>query len=348
VEQRPDAAHGVQMIRSGQFGRKSLSYALQHAFQRWLNGASVGRLLSASIGADPSCATCLRLARPTPTDNARRALFGWLTGKDVEKWGPAVAGDLPEEVRALTAYRAAETEAEQVEILGPHRASAGTCWPTPPAARPSGRRSPGRWAAQALRMNLNTLLRHERVTDDADMAAYVAGRIADPDEVRRARQFPYQYFAAHLNAEKEFRGRSATRWAVRPRSALVAATCRSFFSRSRRSCSTAFWDVSGSMGFRRHGARRPGRGATSKVRCVTWRPCFAAGPAAAQPGQRGHPVRHRGLPDEVGPDEPILDRAPAPVARYTAAAQTDCSLPAERTPRPAGPRFRRAASCQRP
>src|SRR5690242_8444117 len=28
-----------QMIRSGQFGRKSLSYALQRAFQRWLNGA---------------------------------------------------------------------------------------------------------------------------------------------------------------------------------------------------------------------------------------------------------------------------------------------------------------------
>ena len=30
-----------QMIRSGQFGRKSLAYALQRAFQRWLNGASV-------------------------------------------------------------------------------------------------------------------------------------------------------------------------------------------------------------------------------------------------------------------------------------------------------------------
>src|ERR1700722_2147582 len=42
-----------QMIRSGQFGRKSLSYAPQRAFQRWLNQAAVGRLLSASIGNDP-------------------------------------------------------------------------------------------------------------------------------------------------------------------------------------------------------------------------------------------------------------------------------------------------------
>jgi isocitrate/isopropylmalate dehydrogenase len=39
-----------QMTRSGQFGRKSLSSSLQRAFQRWLNEASVGKLLSASIG----------------------------------------------------------------------------------------------------------------------------------------------------------------------------------------------------------------------------------------------------------------------------------------------------------
>ena len=90
-----------QMIRSGQFGRKSLSYALQRAFQRWLNGASVGQLLSASIGNDPSLRDVLRLARPTPTDNARRALFGWLTGKDGREVGagnrgrPAGGGPAP-------------------------------------------------------------------------------------------------------------------------------------------------------------------------------------------------------------------------------------------------------------
>src|SRR5437762_7990570 len=68
-----------QMIRSGQFGRKSLSYAPQRAFQRWLNSATVSKLLSASIGNDPSLRDVLRMARPTPKDNARRALFGWLT-----------------------------------------------------------------------------------------------------------------------------------------------------------------------------------------------------------------------------------------------------------------------------
>src|SRR5262249_37338400 len=106
-----------QMVRSGQLGRKSLSYALQRAFQRWLNGASVSKLLAASIGKDPSLRDVLRMARPTPSDNVRRALFGWLTQKPVEKWAPATLADLPEEVNTLNAFRAAQTEAMQVALL---------------------------------------------------------------------------------------------------------------------------------------------------------------------------------------------------------------------------------------
>jgi 60 kDa SS-A/Ro ribonucleoprotein len=90
-----------QMVRSGQFGRTSLSSSLQRAFQRWLNEASVGKSLSASIGSDPSLRDVLRLARPTPKDNGRRALFGWLTGKKTDKWTPATEADLPEQVQSL-------------------------------------------------------------------------------------------------------------------------------------------------------------------------------------------------------------------------------------------------------
>ncbi len=34
------------------------------------------------------------MARPTPKDDDRRALFGWLTDKDIEKWTPATASRL--------------------------------------------------------------------------------------------------------------------------------------------------------------------------------------------------------------------------------------------------------------
>ncbi len=55
---------------------------------------------------------------------------------------------------------------------------------------------------QASRMNLNTLLRHDVFKSDA-MVDYVAGRIADESDIRRSRQFPYQFFTAYLNAADE-------------------------------------------------------------------------------------------------------------------------------------------------
>ena len=188
-----------QMVRSGQFGRKSLSYALQRAFQRWLNDASVSRLLAASIGNDPSLRDILRLARPTPTDNARRALFGQLTGKSIDKWAPATFGDLPDAVRDLIAYRQAQTQEMQVAILNRTQfrwdlladaARGSETWKA--IARQMG--------PQALRMNLNTLLRHD-VLNDRGMVDFVAAKIADAEEIRSARQFPYQYLSAYLNAD---------------------------------------------------------------------------------------------------------------------------------------------------
>ena len=190
-----------QLVRSGQFGRTSLSTSLQRAFQRWLNEASVNKLLSASIGNDPSLRDVLRMARPTPKDNERRALFGWLTDKETEKWAPATAADLPAQVQALIAYRNADTAEAQALIAGDLQVR----WDLLADAA----KGPLVWKAiarqmgpQALRMNLNTLLRHEVLTDRA-MVDYVASRLADADEIRRSRQFPYQFLAAYLNAAAE-------------------------------------------------------------------------------------------------------------------------------------------------
>jgi len=194
-----------QMIRSGQFGRNSLSSSLQRAFQRWLNEASVGKLLSASIGNDPSLRDILRMARPTPKDNARRALFGWLTEKETEKWAPATEADLPAQIQALIAYRQADTAEAQALIAGDlsvrwdllaDAAKGRLVWKA--IARQMG--------PQALRMNINTLLRHDVLGNgkaDREMVDYVASRIADADEIRRSRQFPYQFLAAYMNAAAE-------------------------------------------------------------------------------------------------------------------------------------------------
>ena len=125
---------------------------------------------------------------------------------------------MPVEVQSLIAYRNSESEEAQALIAG---GLDNVRWDLLSEAG----KVPMVWAAQArrmgpqaLRMNLNTLLRHDvfnvvdrsadpsfaRMTGGAvndNMVDYVADRIADESEIRRSKQFPYQYFAAYLNAD---------------------------------------------------------------------------------------------------------------------------------------------------
>ena len=305
-----------QMIRSGQFGRKSLSYALQRAFQRWLNDAPVGRLLAASIGNDPSLRDVLRLARPTPKDNARRALFGWLTGKETAKWAPASAKDLPAEVRTLQAYRQSTSADEQASLL----AGAKLRWDLLADAT----RGPAVWKAiarqmgpQALRMNMNTLLRHE-VLLDAEMVNFVAAKIADAEEIRESRQFPYQYLAAYLNAEDSL-----------PQQ-IKASLCQA----AEIACGNVpelsgpviiGLDVSGSMQSPITGSR--GRGATTKVRCVDVAALFAAALLRRNPDSVVIPFDDKVHRAKLDPQDTILSLA-SRLAKYGGGG-TNCALPLE-------------------
>jgi 60 kDa SS-A/Ro ribonucleoprotein len=319
-----------QMIRSGRFGRKGLSYSLQRAFNRWLNGASVGRLLAASIGQDPSLRDVLRLARPTPPDNARRALFGWLADRPVETWAPATADDLPAEVRALVAYRTAQDESGQAAILAGTRLR----WDLLADAA----RGPAVWraiaaqmGAQALRMNLNTLLRHG-VFDEPTLVEYVAARIADAAEIRASRQFPYQYLAAFLNAE-----------------AALPEPIKAALGRAAEvACGVVpelpgpvviGLDVSGSMQSPVTGSR--GAGSASKVRCVDAAALFAAAVLRHNPDSLLVPFDDRAHRAAVDPQAPILDLA-ARLAAYGGGG-TNCALPLAEANR--AHRDRRFAGC---
>jgi 60 kDa SS-A/Ro ribonucleoprotein len=303
-----------QMIRSGQFGCKGLSASLQRAFQRWLNEASVERLLAASIGNSPSLRDVLRLARPTPKDNARRALFGWLTNKLVEKWAPATAADLPEQAMGLDAFRKVESVEAQLLILGNLTAR----WDLLADAA----RGPAVWKAmarkmgpQALRMNLNTLARHE-VLADAAMVQFVAERLADAKEIRRSRQFPYQHLAAYLNAGDEVPQKIKT--ALHKAAEIACGNVPELPGPV-----VIGLDVSGSMGAAVTGNR--GRGATSTMRCVDVAALFAAAILRRNPESVVIPFDTAAYEAKVDPSDSVLSLADR-LAQYGGGG-TDCSLP---------------------
>lgn len=309
-----------QMIRSGQFGRTSLSSSLQRAFQRWLNRASVGKLLSASIGNDPSLRDIFRMARPTPKDNAQRALFGWLTDKETEKWAPATEADLPQEVQSLIAFRQADTAEMQALVLGDLSAR----WDLLADAA----KGPLVWKGiarqmghQALRMNLNTLLRHGVFRNgggqqDQEMVDYVAARLSDPEEIRRSRQFPYQYLAAYLNASAEIPQKIKA--ALHEAAEIACGNIPELPGPV-----VIGLDTSGSMSCPVTGGR--GHGATTAMRCVDVAALFAAAILRKNPDSLIVPFDTQAYDVRIDPSDSILSLSER-LAKFGGGG-TDCSIP---------------------
>lgn len=311
-----------QMVRSGQFGRNGLSSSLKRAFQRWLNEASTRKLLSASIGNDPSLRDILRMARPKPENNERRAMYGWLTGKSLARWAPATIADLPEEIRMLLAYREAKKGAEQARIVRelPVRwdlladaAQDGHAWKA--IAQQMG--------PQALRMNLNTLLRHgvlrtESGKPDAHMVSIVAKRLADENEIKRSKQFPYQFLAAYKHASKDVP--QAIKSALHRAAEIACGNIPKLPGPV-----VIGLDVSGSMHSPVTGYR--GQGATSAMKCVDVAALFAAAILRRNPDSVVIPFDTTAYDAKIDPDDSILSLSDR-LARYGGGG-TDCSKPLE-------------------
>lgn len=303
-----------QMARSGRLGRRALSSSLRNALRRWINAAGVEGLLSASIGHDPSLRDVLRMARPKPADDARRALYGWLAERPVERWAPATAEDLPEAVRLLDAYRKAETAGEQVALVKRMKVR----WDLLADAA-KGREV---WAAiaksmgpQALRMNLNTLARHG-VFSEPVMVEFVARRLSDPEEVRRSRQFPYQYFAAYRHS-----GDGVPQAVKAALHAAAEAACGNVPVLPGPVLIGV--DVSGSMGSPVTGFR--GRGSTTAIRCVDAAALFAAAVLRRNPESVVVPFDTAAYRVSADPADSILSLADR-LSRYGGGG-TDCSRP---------------------
>jgi hypothetical protein len=173
-------------------------------------------------------ADVIELTHAKPRDEAQSALFRWLLDRRHDRADAAMPAPIlsmlraraeldrlaPDERRALVEAAARDTNvADQLT-------AAGMTWESL-AGWLGGPMDRAAWEAVIPSMGYMALLRNLRNFDDAgvgdDVAARVAAKLADPDEVARSRQFPYRFVSAYDAAP-------SLRWAWALEKALEVAT----------------------------------------------------------------------------------------------------------------------------
>jgi 60 kDa SS-A/Ro ribonucleoprotein len=251
----------VQIIRSGQVGRKSFGTALKRFIRDWLDGRRPDQIFRDTVGNDPSMADVIKMVHPTPKDASRKALYGYITGRPAEgkqvDGKPALPGWNPDELPLLV------KEYEQYKKTKVKDGVALEVPNVPFQMLDSLGLDKDGWTRVArdakwmmTRMNVNTFTRHG-VFEDENTVDLVAGRLANPEEIKRARAFPYQLMMAYLmTTDAPFKVREALQDAMEVAISNVPALGGRVVI-----CP----DVSGSMHSPITGSRGAG---TSRVQCV--------------------------------------------------------------------------------
>lgn len=164
-------------------------------------------------------ADVVALAKPTPAGPWQGDLFDYLADRRWKRDEIRVTDRLP----VLTAYRAAmampEAERRAWFLEDPSRlGAAGMTWEQLSSLGPMDAAA---WSAIIPHMGPMALTRNLRNFDESGVpdavAAGVAARLADPEQVRRSRQFPYRFLSA-------YRAAPSLRWGHALEQALAAST----------------------------------------------------------------------------------------------------------------------------
>ena len=263
----------VQVLRSGVVGRKSLGTAPKRLVREWLEARDASAVFRASVGQSPSFADIVKMVHPRPRDAEREALYGYMLGRDFRP------ESLPAVVREFEAFKAGDRAVvpdvpfQMLTALELGKAE----WAA------IARRAP--W--QMTRMNLNTFAR-QGVFDEPGLAELVAERLADAEQVKKARVFPYQLMMAYASAGEGVPDvvRDALQDAMEAAIENVPGVRGKVY---------VFPDVSGSMQSPVTGYRK---GSTSAVRCVDVAALVAAAVVRRNPRAEVLPFEHevvRGL-----------------------------------------------------
>jgi 60 kDa SS-A/Ro ribonucleoprotein len=177
----------VQIVRSGVLGRKSLGTAPQRLVKEWIQTRRPSTIFRAAVGNNPSMADIIKMVHPTPQTKEEEALFGYLIGKRY------AFEYLPEIVQQYESFKQGRTK-EIPNVDFRYLTSLDLddkVWKE--IAKNAG------W--MMTRMNLNTFARHN-VFQSKEMTNLIAERLSDREQVKQAKQFPFQMLTAYRATEQ--------------------------------------------------------------------------------------------------------------------------------------------------
>ena len=291
-----------QILNSGVVGRKGVGSRPKRVIANWFNSKDEDFLFRTSIGvAKPGLADVLRAVHPRAETPSRLALYGYLSGRNRPEYANAAAKKgfravseeaLPALVRQVEAFKKDPSSVATPEVdfrLLSSLPLTSKQW-TDIALAAS-------W--QTLRMNLNTLLRHD-VFKDASVTKKLADKLRNKEEIARAKVFPYQLLAAYLNHDDGV-----------PRAMIDALHDAMELSVENVPAIEGKLvicpDVSGSMSSPITGHR--GDGATSKMRCIDVAALFAVCLLRKNPDARVLPFEGDVRTLKIEPRDSILTNA---------------------------------------
>lgn len=177
----------VQIVRSGETGRKSFGTLGKRLINSWLLSRDADRMFRDNIGhSNPSVSDIVKMTHPKSSDEAQANMLKYILDKEY------VNSTLPARVREFEDFKAGKTkvvpnvdfrllsnikltEAQWVDV------AKNMTWTT-------------------LRMNLSNLAKHG-VFKDAKTAKLLADKLRDEDEVKKSRCFPYQLLTTFKNVD---------------------------------------------------------------------------------------------------------------------------------------------------
>jgi len=290
----------VQIMRSGEIGRKSLGTMPRRLVRDWLENANEQTLIRASVGQAPSLADVIKMVHPKPANEIRGALYGYFIGRD-----PKVEM-LPTAIQRFETFKVDATAGVPnvpFQLLTAHNLDQAA-WVK--IARDAG------W--QMTRMNLNTFARHG-VFKEKGMEDVIAKRLRSEVQIKRARVLPYKLMMAYAMAGDRVPGkvRSALQDAME-----IATQNVPHLKGNIAVCP----DVSGSMRSPITGYRR---GSTSAVRCVDVAALFASALMRQNRDVRVLPFEQRVVKVDLNERDSIVTNA-AKLAKIGSGG-TNCSAP---------------------